>query len=315
MSLTFAIFLFMKNLIIIFFLTFWCFQVDVFSAEAGTHFQLQWQKDAPLTIGATGFWMIAQYRYHGMEPAQPREFSEDDLLPWDRPFAGTYNPGAASASDALSFVALLPLGLDAWEFSQNRISGKEWGGHSLMLLQAVGMNSALNLTVRSLRIWPRPFIYGYEGSPEERASGQASGSFYSGHASNAFTVATFTTYTWWINHPAERSRYAIAALSYSAATSIAVLRVAAGKHFPSDVIVGAAMGSFFGWLVPWLHKQERVPRNLPAGERLEQGNSVANAVKPVSGAPALAGASSGPGWLLTPWSAGERPGVMFLGFF
>jgi len=29
--------------------------------------------------------------------------------------------------------------------------------------------------------------------------------------------------------------------------------VAAGKHFPSDVVVGAAMGSFFGWAFAAMH--------------------------------------------------------------
>lgn len=39
------------------------------------------------------------------------------------------------------------------------------------------------------------------------------------------------------------------------ASSVAILRVAAGKHYPSDVVMGAAMGSFIGWLVPMLHRE------------------------------------------------------------
>jgi len=296
----------MKNQLLLFLVTLFCAHGLVLSAEDGSRFQLQWQKDLPLTLGAAGLWGFAQYRYANMEPAESGEFQEADLLPWDRPFAGTYNPTVAKASDVLSFVALLPVGLDAWEFSQNRISGQEWGGHALMLLQAVGFNSALNLSVRSLRIWPRPFLYGSDGSAEERSSGQASGSFYSGHASNAFTIATFTSYTWWSNHPTSNSRYAVAAITYSAATSIAVLRVAAGKHFPSDVIVGAAVGSLFGWLVPWLHKTQSKP---------SQNETAQSDVDDLGRISSLQVQRSGHSWLLSPWSAGNRPGVLLVRFF
>ncbi len=44
-----------------------------------------------------------------------------------------------------------------------------------------------------------------------------------------------------------------AALLYAGAVGVASLRVVAGKHFPTDVIAGAALGSGIGWLVPTIH--------------------------------------------------------------
>ena len=41
--------------------------------------------------------------------------------------------------------------------------------------------------------------------------------------------------------------------SYALATTVAVLRTEAGQHFPTDVIVGAALGIGMGLLIPWLH--------------------------------------------------------------
>ena len=32
------------------------------------------------------------------------------------------------------------------------------------------------------------------------------------------------------------------------------LRVRAGRHYPTDVLAGAALGTFIGWLVPRLHE-------------------------------------------------------------
>ncbi len=47
-----------------------------------------------------------------------------------------------------------------------------------------------------------------------------------------------------------------------------VLRVWSGNHYPSDVIAGAAVGSFIGWLVPRMHKgkESRYRCELAANE-------------------------------------------------
>jgi membrane-associated phospholipid phosphatase len=36
---------------------------------------------------------------------------------------------------------------------------------------------------------------------------------------------------------------------------IGATRIAAGQHFPSDVLVGAAAGTAIGLLIPWLHRR------------------------------------------------------------
>ena len=41
-------------------------------------------------------------------------------------------------------------------------------------------------------------------------------------------------------------------------SSVAIERVADGRHFPSDVIVGAVMGTATGIAVPLLHARHRV---------------------------------------------------------
>ena len=46
-------------------------------------------------------------------------------------------------------------------------------------------------------------------------------------------------------------------LLYAGAVGVAALRVAAGKHFPTDVVAGAALGSAVGWLVPTIHPAQR----------------------------------------------------------
>ena len=55
-----------------------------------------------------------------------------------------------------------------------------------------------------------------------------------------FPTSDYKTYVW------------IASLGIAA--SCAVLRVTSGSHFPTDVIVGAVVGSSVGYLIPYIHR-------------------------------------------------------------
>jgi membrane-associated phospholipid phosphatase len=71
----------------------------------------------------------------------------------------------------------------------------------------------------------------------ERPDGSSNLSFPSGHAADAFTVATvFSHYYGW--------KWGVPL--YAAATFIAVSRVEKGEHWPSDVAAGAAIGLLAG---------------------------------------------------------------------
>ena len=91
---------------------------------------------------------------------------------------------------------------------------------------------------------PRPIRYTAEAAqhmdPDEGRS------FPSGHSSVAF-AATAATWTM-LAERGEADDHAVA-LGVLAATSVstAVLRVGARRHFPTDVIAGAVLGSLVGW--------------------------------------------------------------------
>jgi membrane-associated phospholipid phosphatase len=85
-------------------------------------------------------------------------------------------------------------------------------------------------------------------------------SFYSQHTNLAFSlVFSFGTIAHLRKYQAE---HWIWALGLPAASLIGYSRIASQKHYLSDVLVGAGMGAFTGWLVPWLHSQRALPKGV-----------------------------------------------------
>jgi membrane-associated phospholipid phosphatase len=222
-------------------------------SQATRYYDANPKLDGILLSSAVSMGILGQWRYRQMTPYQG-DFSSENLLPWDKPFAGQHSLQAARASDYMLGFSAVPITLWTTEWLQGSMDSREYATTWLMATEVLLLQSGLNLAVRSLQVWPRPFMLGNKGSAQERSSAQASGSFYSGHASGAFSVAAFSSALYATRHSQGYSKYVFTAGAFSIASSVAILRVMAGKHYPSDVIVGALVGSFIGWLVPALHE-------------------------------------------------------------
>jgi len=96
---------------------------------------------------------------------------------------------------------------------------------------------------------PRPFVaLGAElrVSADEVQAIRPNSSFPSGHAANAFMLATLL---------AALLRRGLWPLWYGLALLVALSRVYLGLHYPGDVLAGAVLGSVLTWLLlhlPWL---------------------------------------------------------------
>jgi membrane-associated phospholipid phosphatase len=99
----------------------------------------------------------------------------------------------------------------------------------------------------------RPVLY-TAGATAAAADPNSQRSFPSGHASIAFAAATTYLMMAQREHLPHRGRNA--ALLYVGALGVSVLRVSAGKHFPTDVLGGAVLGTGIGWLAAKVHPTE-----------------------------------------------------------
>lgn len=213
-------------------------------------YQLYAETDLPLLgIGL----VMASTRLVRTQPAYCAPLCERAQLNWlDRANAGVYNTGWATASDVGLYGGMM-------------------GGVALFLWIDEGALPALNdavvvaesalsaLAVSSLATLaagrPRPFLYGENAPLEVRNSADAGLSFVSNHASVAFAVAvsTYITSRRLRTHVGNVVPTLVLIGGLAAASFVSTSRVLAGKHFVTDSIAGAVIGSSVGVLIPALH--------------------------------------------------------------
>lgn len=229
-------------------------------AQENAPFTLQWPRETALLATGIAGHFVGQHRLSGMEPARPEDLRRADLSPLDRWNAGRWNPGAATASDVLVWgVGGAMLYADLYHAARGTTSYAPFLEDALVLAQAFAWNSAINLNVRAARVHPRPFVYGDAAPARDRNKPEAAGSFYSGHAASAFLGAVYVSTVYPMRHPEFRHAGWLWAGSLATATGVSALRVAAGKHFPSDVLAGAVAGSLVGGGFVLLHRQDHAP--------------------------------------------------------
>ena len=145
------------------------------------------------------------------------------------------------ANAALPALALGGTALSAWAEDAPREALVDW----LVIVEAASVAQVLDATAKDVSARRRPEATGNDP--------QANRSFYSGHASLAFSLASATgTVASLRGYPAAPWLWATGLLL---ATGTGYLRVAGNAHWSTDVLTGAALGSLTGWAVPWfLHR-------------------------------------------------------------
>jgi membrane-associated phospholipid phosphatase len=138
-----------------------------------------------------------------------------------------------------------------------------------VLAETVAVNAALVTGVKYAVQRPLPVTYARRDGLPEQAQGYRS--FYSGHTSTVVSALTAASWTLHFRDGPQAWPWLVTGL---VGASVATERVLAGRHFPTDVLVGAAAGFAVGTAVPWLHVRRRRTGGLqdlalaPAGRGL-----------------------------------------------
>lgn len=122
------------------------------------------------------------------------------------------------------------------------------------LLAAGLLNQAAKVSIGRARPYAR-----YGAGP---AGPDDNHSFYSGHASFAFSLVCSSASV--ADLRGFKGRGWIWAIGLPLAAATGYLRIAGDQHYASDVLVGAAVGGFVGWIWPRLHPHESEAREKAA---------------------------------------------------
>jgi membrane-associated phospholipid phosphatase len=211
----------------------------------GAPFRATWT-DAVL-IGAGGALALLPIALHlpsgtaPCAPCDPNTLSALDRIAVHRPDA---------TADRASTLLLLGIGGTA-------ALGSVWGedrrraiGNAVVFADAITWAATADQWLKVTVHRPRPILY-TSAAPEAANTRDNRESFPSGHAELAFAAATAYTMIAHRRGLPHATRNAV--ILYAAATVVGVLRVAAAKHFPTDVAAGALLGSAVSWAVVKVH--------------------------------------------------------------
>jgi hypothetical protein len=202
----------------------------------------------------------------GTDPLTVEEIqslSRDDVFALDRFVTYNYSEDAATTSDVLEWSCIVaPLAL----FISPDIR-KDFSTVGLMYLQTALFSVGAFGVTKGLAPRPRPYVYNENVPLQEKLHPNAKRSFFSGHTTISFASVVFLSKVYGDYFPDSEWKPYIWGVSLGIAATVGYLRIAAGKHFLTDVLVGAIVGSAIGYLIPKIHEKskEGTPMNLPEG--------------------------------------------------
>ena len=196
----------------------------------------------------------------------------NDIPGFERRFAGTWDEDSHKLSD-IAFAAgvLSPLSLF---FVDKKADRNDYLTLGVMYLETFALTSGgMALSKGSITRY-RPLAYGSDTPLSEKLKHDTKRSFFSGHAALTtsgfiFSASVFSDY-----HPDSKYKTPVWAAAITGSVVTGLLRIKAGKHFPTDVIAGWAWGGTVGYLIPTLHKKERDFLLFPFANEEQQGLSL-----------------------------------------
>ncbi|RKH08412.1 phosphatase PAP2 family protein [Corallococcus sp. CA047B] len=228
--------------------------------------RFNWTRDGIITGAAGALWISSETVFKDdLAPAQCRWCDRapdgtdtlNRLDRWGRGIAGNTEASRKRAdtwSNVIGFAGL-PLGLLGAQYAAGHASGASreyFAQDATIMIETAVIASVVNQAVKFSVGRERPFVHVLSDADKGLTTHPTDNnlSFYSGHTNLAFslvvsagTVAALRGY---------KHQALIWGVGLPLAASVGLLRMGADKHYLSDVLTGAVIGSAFGVAVPLL---------------------------------------------------------------
>ncbi|MDQ3051650.1 MAG: phosphatase PAP2 family protein [Bacteroidota bacterium] len=216
-------------------------------------YKLNLAVDIPLiavTAGWSGWAFTKIYNKDRSTEEEIRNLDKADVPKIDRWVAGNSNEKAEKASDYL-FYGSIPYVFTLFLDKEIRRDGFKVG---LLYLEAMSITGLFYTGTIYFVDRYRPETYNTDLPVGDRTSGNYKDSFMGGHPALVATSTFFAASVYDHYHPESNFKYALYGVAIAATGTTAYLRLIAGKHFPTDLATGVAIGTLSGLLVPRFHK-------------------------------------------------------------
>lgn len=235
-----------KLLAVVGFVIFFC------SENYAQYYKSSFKRDAvPVAIGlgVAGIGFVLDRNADDALLSEINLLDPSDLNFLDRGTVDNFSSTAQSASDVILYsAATLPF---ITYFSRKcRSSG---GVIALMVVETGLITGGVTAIIKSTAQRYRPFNYNPQVDEATKLGSSSRKSFISGHASTTASFAFLTARVITDLHPEMENKYLVWTMASTIPAVIGVLRVRAGKHFPTDVIGGYLVGAAVGYFIPSLH--------------------------------------------------------------
>lgn len=212
--------------------------------------------DIPLTVAASAWTLYGFSQIYDRDESTVQKIQSlrtSSIPRFDRWAADVYSEKAADASD-LFFYGSMPLPLLV--ILADGKMRKDFGKLSFLYLEAMSVTGVLYTGSAYLTGRYRPYAYNPEASMQLRTRGGAKNSFFAGHVALVGTSTFFIAKIFSDYHPDSKAKWIPYTVASVATAATGYLRHRGGRHFPSDILVGTAVGPLVGILIPHFHKNK-----------------------------------------------------------
>lgn len=219
-------------------------------------YELNIKRELGILSGAFGVQFAGLAVANKIKPltlAQIELLTPDDIPSYDRKTVRNFSGKAHATSDIFLFGSMaFPIALMA-----DKNIRKDFLKIGTMASEAFLLNAGLTTLVKGSVQRVRPYAYNPLVSAEEKMSKSTKMSFFSGHTSAVSVLSFFSAKVYTDYHPDSKWKPVIWTAAAVIPATTGYLRYRAGKHFPTDVIVGYGVGAAIGVLIPHLHRSKK----------------------------------------------------------
>ncbi len=242
--------------------------------QANKLYRLKYAIDVPIVV-AGGLWTNYAFSVIYKKKRTPEAvilgLDRNNIPAFDRWVTYNHNDKLDKVS-YIPFYAVMPLPLVL--LADRRIS-RDAGRVGLLYLEAFAITGVLYSGSAYFVDRFRPDVYRTDLTMDYRTNGNYRNSFFGGHIAVIATSTFFVSKVYADYHPHSPWKWVFYGASAASTAAMGYMRLQAGKHFLSDVLLGAAVGIGSGILVPQVHKNLDNPRAWSLSPTYYQGPGLA----------------------------------------